>query len=990
MTTDSTVDRRTSTARRRARAGITALTLLGLACAGAVAARGETVAVHPSRRLAFEANRGPLGAEVHFRARGAGYTVLLDADEAILALHESATRSAMVRVKPVGAAAARIVPEDELPGVVNVATRLPGIGSIAAPTYARVRYVGIYRGVDLAYYGGPRGLEYDFIVAPGADPTPIALAFDGVERLDVDAAGDLVLHTAAGELRQPRPIVYQDVDGNRRRVAGDYVVDAEGRVGFRLGAYDTSRPLVIDPELAYSTYLGGLGDESDIFGSGTVAVGLDAAGNAYVAGTTSSTDFPTTAGAAGGANAGGLDVFVTKLSPDGEVLYSTYLGGPCDDVARDIAVDAAGNAYVTGRVHGGVCWAEVQAGVLVAKLDPTGALVYGSVIGGTLADSSIGKSISVDTAGHAYVTGIAATASFDFPTTPGALRTQACGGFGSDGFVAKVSADGAALEYSTFLCGGGDDSPSSIGVDADGNAYVGGTTGSSDFPTVNPIQATRLGGPVQVTGFVSKVAPDASHLVWSTYLGGTGNDYLEDLAVDVHGDVYVTGQTDSEDFPTTPGVVQEHAGNRFCLEICSDAFVTKIDTAGTGLQYSTYLYGELDDAGTAITVDDDQHAFVVGTTVSAYFPHEGAFQATNHGLADAFVAKLSRGGTRLLYSSYLGGAKAGASPSTGWDVGSGIAIDAAGTAWVTGYTQSYDFPTTPNAFQPSIAPGTCDYFGGPCGDAFVTHVTADGRGVEPPISLIVAEYEYVAGRNNMKTTWAGLPAPSPDDYLALVPLGDVSGALGTVVAWWHTNGAAGGQMPIPLPGGIAPGEYEMRLVSTDPGNYGLFSVVARSEPIHIVDSVETSTTVEPASTTTSTTIPSVSQCEVEGPTACQTGNPCTVDQCVPGVGCVSTPLDGFDAVTCACERAVPDACAGRPLPASIVRGHDRSCGLLFDASGSKKRVKKAVKGLKGALAAVARARKTGKLSPDCAGALGAELGEAKDRAERFLATFGTR
>jgi hypothetical protein len=495
---------------------------------------------------------------------------------------------------------------------------------------------------------------------------------------------------------------------------------------------------------------------------------------------------------------------------------------------------------------------------------------------------------------------------------------------------------------------------------------------------------------VQVTGFVSKLAADASHLLWSTYLGGSGNDYLEDLAVDVQGDVYVTGQTDSEDFPTTAGVLQEHAGNRLCLEICSDAFVTKIDTGGTALLYSTYLYGELDDAGTAIAVDDDQHAFVVGTTVSDYFPHEGAFQATNHGLADAFVAKLSRGGTRLLYSSYLGGAKAGPSPSTGWDVGSGIAVDGDGNAWVAGYTQSYDFPTTSNAFQPNLAPGTCDYFGGPCGDAFVARVTADGPGVLPPTSLIVAEYEYVAGRNNMKTTWAGLLAPGPNDYFLLTPLGDVNGALGTVVAWWPTNGAAGGQMALPLPGGIAPGEYEMRLISTDPNLYDLFTVVARSEPIHVVDSIETSTTVEPASTTTSTTIPPVAPCEVEGPAVCQTGNLCTVDQCVPGVGCVSTPLDGLDAVTCACERPVPDACAGRPLPASIVRRHDRSCGLLFDAPASRKRLKKAVKGLKGALAAVARARKSGDLSPDCLGALGAELADTKDRAERLLATLATR
>jgi Beta-propeller repeat len=982
---------------RRARVGIVALTLLGLAWGIARLPRGDEVAVHPPRHLAFEANRGQLDAQVRFRARGAGYTVFLASDAAVLTLRNGPIDSAILRLRPVGASRdARLVPEDELPGVVHAVTAVPGVGSIgaptyAAPTYARVRYAGVYPGIDLAYYGGPRALEYDFVVAPGADPGRIALAFDGAERLEVDAAGELVVHTAAGELRQPRPVVYQGVNGARRAVAGDYVVDGEGHVGFRLGPYDASRPLVIDPVLAYSSYLGGLGDESDAFGNGQVSVAVDGAGNVYVAGTTSSIDFPTTPGALAGESAGGFDVFVTKLSPDGVVLYSTYLGGPCDDVARDVAVDADGNAYVTGRMNGGgLCFADVQPGVLVAKLAPTGALVYGSVIGGTLADASIGQAIAVDATGHAYVTGIASTASYDFPTTAGALRPQACGGFASDGFVAKLAAEGNALEYSTFLCGGGDDSPSAIAVDAAGAAFVGGTTGSSDFPTVAPLQATRHGGPVQVTGFVSKLAPDGSHLLWSTYLGGSGNDRLEDLAVDAHGDAYVTGETDSEDFPTTPGVLQEHAGNRFCLETCSDAFVTKIDANGTAILYSTYLFGELDDAGTAIAVDDDGHAFVAGATVSNYFPHMNAFQATNHGLADAFVAELSRGGTRLLYASYLGGSKAEPSPGIGWDVGSGIALDGAGNAWVAGYTQSYDFPTTPNAFQ-QILTGTCDVLGTPCGDAFVAQVTADGPGVLPPVSLIVATYEYVAGRNNMKTTWAGLPAPGPNDHFRLSPLGDVSGDLEKVAAWWPTNGAAAGQMALRLPEGVAPGEYEMRLISTDPNFYGLPTVVARSEPVHVVDSIVTSPTVEPASTTTTTTIPPVAQCEIDGPRACDTGDPCTVGRCVPGVGCVPTPVEGFSAVTCACERAVPDACTGEPVPPSIVRRHDRSCGLIHGGSSARatKRLRKAVKSFKGALAGVARARKSGKLSPACVDALGAVLGDAKERAERFLAARGT-
>jgi hypothetical protein len=248
----------------------------------------------------------------------------------------------------------------------------------------------------------------------------------------------------------------------------------------------------------------------------------------------------------------------------------------------------------------------------------------------------------------------------------------------------------------------------------------------------------------------------------------------------------------------------------------------------------------------------------------------------------------------------------------------------------------------------------------------------------------------VAGRNNMKTTWAGLPSPGPDDYLYLAPLGDVFGALGTVVAWWPTNGAAAGQLPIPLPGGIAPGEYEMRIVSSDPNDYGLMNVVARSEPVHVVGSVDTvtSTTVDPTQTTTTSTtlpaIPPIAACEIEGSAVCQTGNPCRVDQCVPGVGCVSTPVDGFGAVTCACDRAVPDACAGESLPASIIRGHDHGCALVYAGSASRRRLKKALKGFKGALGAVARARKTGKVSPSCADALGSELADAKERTAQFL------
>src|SRR5207247_998527 len=248
--------------------------------------------------------------------------------------------------------AARILEDGELPGVVNYFRGAPSTPPMSAPTYRRVRYVDVYPGIDLVYYGRPRRLEYDFIVAPGADPDRIGLDIDGAERVELDAEGTLVMHTAGGDVSQPRPFAYQQIDGVPRPVAADYVLDAEGRVRLRLGAYDRSRQLVIDPVITYATYLGGTGDEAEVALGGEVHLARDGAGNIYLTGTTRSTDFPTTAGAYRNIN-GSADLFVTKLSPQGAVLYSTYLGGPCEDYGRAIAVDRAGNAYVTGEVNGG-------------------------------------------------------------------------------------------------------------------------------------------------------------------------------------------------------------------------------------------------------------------------------------------------------------------------------------------------------------------------------------------------------------------------------------------------------------------------------------------------------------------------------------------------------------------------------------------------------------------------------------------------------------
>jgi len=795
----------------------------------------------------FEPNRAQADGVVHFLARGRGYSAGFTANHMELALDGRHQRAA-VRMKALGANRAPLLVGDDTRRPTSPPAERP---ATTVTTYGGVRYVDLYPGIDLVYYGRGQQLEYDFVIAAHADPKLIVLAFEGAGRPDIDSAGALVVRTAAGILRQPRPVAYQQIDGIRQRIDTSYRVDRAGHVRFELSAYDHAQPVVIDPLIEYASYLGGSADEADEPFEGIEGVAVDGAGNFYVAGTTQSADFPTTIGADRTLD-GDRDVFVTKFSPAGAVVYSTYLGSGCDDSANDIAVDAAGNAYVTGRFNGGLCFADL-AGVLVAKLDPAGALVYGSVFGGSLADSSRGHAIAVDTAGHAYVAGIASSASRDFPTTVGAYRTVECENalrFANDGFVAKLSSDGNTLLYSTILCGNGDDVPTAIAIDAAGNAYVAGATASSDFPTVNPFQAERGGGPVDLTGFVAKLTPDGARLAYSTYLGGSASQAIGSIAVDTLGNAYLTGETVSDDFPTTPGVLQEHAGNRLCIEGCSDAFVTKLAPSGSALVYSTYLYGELDDAGSRIAVDSAGNTYVVGTTNSAYFPIAAAFQVRNRGLDDAFVAKLAPDGTRLIYSSYLGGSRADPSPRTGVDEGSSLALDASGNVYVAGYTQSYDFPTTLGAAQTALGNGICDFFGTPCGDAFVVKITAAGPGVTPAVRLNVTPPAAAPG-GRITATWAGIPIPTGEDHLRLYTLGSPDGFPGEILAYWPTTGTAAGQLLLALPAEIEPGRwYELRLYSPDPNFSNLPVNVARSEPIRIDESALPTSTPSVRPTTT--------------------------------------------------------------------------------------------------------------------------------------------
>jgi hypothetical protein len=677
--------------------------------------------------LVFEANGGQTAPQVTFLSRGLGHTLFLTPTEAVLVLSkreapskgtfESSSKATqtVLRMTFLGAnAKPRVTGQEELPGKANYFIgNDPAKWRTNVPTYAKVQNHDLYPGIDLIYYGNQRQLEYDFVVAPGADPQQIKLAFQGAEDVKIDGQGDLILQVNGGEVRLFKPNVYQNINGKKQIIAGRYILQPSQnderltnnvgpgiQIGFQVAAYDASRPLIIDPMLFYSSYLGGNGDD-EAFG-----IAVDIAGNAYVTGLTTSTNFPTTLGAFQTAFGGGpYDVFVTKLNPTGSGLfYSTYLGGGGDDRARGIAVDAADNAYVTGFTFStnfpttaGAFQTAFPGGsaVFITKLNPTGSgLVYSTYLGGGGDDKAFG--IAVDASGNAYVTG----RTTGLPTTLGSFDPiDTCSG--SAPFVTKLNTTGSGLVYSTFLCGNASTGQAvGIAVDVSGNAYVTGAA-SQTFPTTTGAFQTTLNGN---NAFVAKLNPTGSGLVYSTFLGGSGTDNTHGITVDASGNAFVTGATNSTNFPITPGAFQT------TLNGGSDAFVTKLNPTGTALVYSTYIGGSQGEDGDSIAVDPSGNAYVTGLTTSVDFPTTGgAFQMTyGGGGSDAFVTKLNPIGSGLVYSSFLGG--------VGSDAGRGIAVDAFPNpyAYVTGLTDSTNFPTTPGAFQTI-------YGGGP-DDAFVTKV----------------------------------------------------------------------------------------------------------------------------------------------------------------------------------------------------------------------------------------------------------------------------
>jgi hypothetical protein len=649
----------------------------------------------------FELNAGQTDGQVRYLARGNGYALFLTSTGAVLNLQSasgvsadstSVTGVALAMNLVGGNPNASVTGLDQLPGTSNyLIGNDPSQWRTNIANYGQVAYEDVYPSVNLVYYGNQQQLEYDFVAGPGADLRSIRFTMQGADSISLDNQGNLVLSTALGNVLEEAPVVYQEVGGARQPVAGQFVLLGHNEVGFQVGKHNANLPLTIDPVLSYSTYLGGSNNDQ------SEAIAVDSAGDAYITGFTLSTDFPTTAGAYQTSRGYARDVFVTKLNSTGTALiYSTYLGDSNtsrqsigDQIPEGIAVDAAGNAYVTGQTTStsfptttGAYQTKLggSSDAFVTKLNATGTgLIYSTYLGGSGGDT--GGGIALDSSGNAYIAG--STTSTNFPTTPGAYQTSP-----TTVFVAKLNATGTALVYSTYLGPGSSNFGYGIAVDSSGNAYVAGITSSSNFPTTAGAFQTIYGGGSSDL-FVTKLNATGTALIYSTYLGGSGSDGNSVpgggfIAVDGSGDAYVTGGTSSTNFPTTAGAFQTS------LRGTQNAFVTELNVTGTALVYSTYLGGNGSDSARGIALDSFGDAYVTGSTSSTNFPTTaGAYQTTG----TVFVTKLNALGTGLIYSTYFGGSNG--------DLGTGIAVDSSGNAYITGDTWSFDLPTTPGAFQTS-------------------------------------------------------------------------------------------------------------------------------------------------------------------------------------------------------------------------------------------------------------------------------------------------
>ncbi|MGD0831367.1 MAG: SBBP repeat-containing protein [Terracidiphilus sp.] len=602
------------------------------------------------------------------------------------------------------------------------------------PTFECLRYTGVYPGTNLIYYGNKGNLEFDFQLSPGAAPSQIQMRFEGARSLRIDGKGDLIVTANNGHISFQKPVVYQPGEGGRKDlVAGYFKILKNDTVGFAVARYDRAKPLIIDPILNYSTYIG---PTTGATAEGT-AIAVDQNGEAYVTGS-ASLGFPTTPGSFQPIPPGQGGPFVAKFNSTGTaLLYSTFLNGSGIDAANGITLDANGDAFVVGSTSSkdfpttaGALQTEnnaSEAAGFVTELNSTGnSLLYSTYLGGSTL--SFVNGVAIDASGNAYMTG--GTHDTNFPTTPGAYRTTAITKATADphsysAFIAKLNPAGTALVYSTYLGGSQSDTASAIAVDSAGEAYVGGSTLSSDFPvTQGSFQGADHTTTGEYTGFVTKLNASGSALLYSTYLGGSASDGVNAIAVDSNGDAYATGSTTSPDFPVTAGAFQSNIGISYYGYPQVNAFVTELSSAGTSLVYSTFLGGGFSlgpdadegDQATSIAVDGQGIVYLAGMACTGDYPvTAGAFEPQNRdgeidGECTAFLTKMKPApNTALLYSTFFGGT--GDGDDFYGEKANGLAIDPSGNVYLAGYTVSVDFPVTAGVFETA--------FTGPSQEAFV-------------------------------------------------------------------------------------------------------------------------------------------------------------------------------------------------------------------------------------------------------------------------------
>ena len=677
------------------------------ACATAFAAAPRPAKDYGKSPLTFEANVGQTDGRVKYLSRGAGYTMFLTSgNEAVVSLSRTASsgkrEATAVRMTLPGSKTAESIQALEPQSTVSnyLYGSDPKRWMTGVKHYGRVSYSGVYPGVDLVYYGNQRQLEYDFVVAPGADPKAIRLKFDA-DKVSTEN-GDLLLHTRYGALRQLKPVVYQEIGGERRYVAANYVIrNKEAR--FAIGEYDRSKKLVIDPILVYSTFLGGSATEKGL------AIAVDAAQAAYVVGSTESLNFPLLGAIAGqtGFKGGTTDAYLVRYGPAGAVTSSTYIGGSGADEATGVAVDSEGNVIVGGNTDStdfplrlplqGQVGGKTDAFLL--KVTASNELVFSTYIGGFEIDNLNG--LAVDSGNNIIAGGLTYSTNF---WASGGFQSAFHGVNGStEGWVFKTNPAGVRL-WSSYLGGFGNDAVNGLALDTQGNVYLTGFTTSIDFLTTPGAFQPNLRQVNIPDAFVTKIDANGSP-TWSTYLGGTAYDEGIDIAVNAAGNAFVTGNTDSSNFPVL-NTLQGPPGNR-------DTFVTKLSVDGKSLAFSTYLAGSGTDTASDIALDPAGDVYVIGSTNSLNFPLASPMQASLSGGSDLYVTKINSAGTARVWSTYLGGLSD--------DAAGGIAIDSQANLYLTGNTISPNFPQVGASVQA---------YGGSY-DAFVSKIAGCDIGLSP-------------------------------------------------------------------------------------------------------------------------------------------------------------------------------------------------------------------------------------------------------------------